>query len=99
MIPLFIESILFFRLLVVYPPRLISRRLACGIYIPLVLFKVARLVNEIVFIVNFTISTAGATTSPEISRLTAERVEPKIEWVIQVLDNRYVFVSSLYNIA
>lgn len=99
MIPLFIESILFFRLLVVYPPSLISRRLACGIYIPLALFKVARLVNEIVFMVNFIIASAGTTTAVEISKVAGQRVEPKIEWIIQVLDNRYMVVSPPCNIS
>ncbi|TFK33497.1 hypothetical protein BDQ12DRAFT_589428, partial [Crucibulum laeve] len=87
-IPFFVESILVIRILAVYPYRRTPRVVFLSIFIPLGILKIARLVNIIVFTVNYARVTAGDVDIMAASQ-RAWRSYPgqKIEWFLQLVDN------------
>lgn len=97
-LPLFIESILLFRVYVVYPPRLIPFSRALTIYIPLIVLKLARLTNDIVFIVQFSIKSRGVGDSTQLSPLAFGMPGCKIEWILQVIDNTTISAFFLWRL-
>ena len=92
-IPWLVEMILVVRLLAVYPYSTTSKRLWFFIFIPLLLLKIARFVNFTIF----TVECDALLRSPPSGDLLFvaqfawnSYLGPKIEWVIQFLDNSYV---------
>jgi hypothetical protein len=91
--PLLVETILVVRLLAVYPYSTTPKRLWFFIFIPLLLLKIARFVNFTIF----TVECDALLRSPSSGDLLSvaqialnSHPGPKIEWVIQFLDNSYV---------
>jgi len=92
-IPWLVETILVVRLLAVYPYSTTPKRLWFFIFIPLLLVKIARFVNLTIFTVEFgaslrSPSSGDPLTMPQIA--WNSHPGPKIEWIIQVMDNSYV---------
>ncbi|KAF7330913.1 hypothetical protein MVEN_02430900 [Mycena venus] len=52
-LPLFIDCILAYRLYIVYPPQITSKLQLAAIFIPVIVFKIARITNLIIFMVKF----------------------------------------------
>ncbi|KAK1232506.1 hypothetical protein PQX77_004357 [Marasmius sp. AFHP31] len=92
LLPIFMDCILAFRLFAVYPPRTISTRLFAIIFVPIVLFKVARFTNILVFLVKFSNGLTQNNNGSAIAnfqRLWDTNPSTKIEWIFQVVDNCY----------
>jgi hypothetical protein len=92
-IPWLVEMILVVRLLAVYPYSTTPKRLWFFIFIPLLLLKIARFVNMTIFTVESGVllrspSSGDPLFMPQIA--WNSHPGPKIEWIIQVLDNSYV---------
>lgn len=93
-IPIFVESILVFRLLAVYPPRRTSTRIVIAVFAPLLVIKVARVVNFIFFYSTVFRKEAEAdSSSSALGPASFNHPSPKIEWFLQLVDN--TFVNSL----
>ncbi|KAJ6519120.1 hypothetical protein C8R45DRAFT_13220 [Mycena sanguinolenta] len=100
-LPLFIDCILALRLYVVYPPRNTSRLQLAIIFIPLIVFKIVRTTNLIIFMVKFAhaILTPDATTAVKsFEQLWDHAPWTKIEWIMQVFDNCYASGFFLWKI-
>ena len=92
-IPWLVEMILVVRLLAVYPYSTTPKRLWFFIFIPLLLLKIARVVNLAIYTVEYNTlmrspSSRDPLSVPQIA--LNSHPGPKIEWIIQVLDNSYV---------
>jgi len=92
-IPWLVEMILVVRLLAVYPYSTTPKRLWFFIFIPLLLLKISRFVNMTIFTVEYgtllrSSSSGDLLSMPRIA--WNSHPGPKIEWIIQVLDNSYV---------
>lgn len=97
-LPVFMDCILAFRLYVVYPPKTTPKPQLAIIFIPIILFKVARTVNLIVFMAGFGVALLKP-GSPVIyfqivSWGSAPWTNLKVEWILQVFDNWYVSRST-----
>ncbi|KAJ7645927.1 hypothetical protein DFH06DRAFT_1332867 [Mycena polygramma] len=94
-LPVLIDMILLFRLYVVYPPRSLSWTRRLVVFGPPVTFKIVRVVNLIVFLVQWT-SLVQARESPLVAGQTLWGAQPwtKIEWFFQVFENFYA--STLF---
>ncbi|KAF9455881.1 hypothetical protein BDZ94DRAFT_1241932 [Collybia nuda] len=100
-LPVFMDCILAFRLYVVYPPRATSKILLAVIFIPIVIFKIVRAANLIVFMVKFgdallVPDSKNAVIKFQILWDTAPWT--KIEWILQVFDNCYASAWFLWKI-
>lgn len=98
-LPVFMDCILAFRLYAVYPPKATPKAQLAIIFIPIILFKVARTVNLIVFMAGFGVALLKP-GSPVIyfqivSWGSAPWTNLKVEWILQVFDNWYVFQVGL----
>ncbi|KAJ8078450.1 hypothetical protein PM082_012732 [Marasmius tenuissimus] len=92
LLPVLMDCILAFRLYAVYPPRATPKRIFTAIFIPIVIFKVARVTNLLVFIVQFSKESAHKTDAEAIlifQRLWDHGFTTKVEWILQVFDNCY----------
>lgn len=90
--PWLVEMILVVRLLAVYPYSTTPKRLWFFIFIPLLLLKIARFVNMTVFTVEYVALLRSPSSGNPLSVSQVawnSHPGPKIEWVIQVLDNSY----------
>lgn len=88
LLPIFIHVILAFRLYVVLPRRSTSKTMLCIVFVPLALFKLARLINIGIFIKRLCIFLRGG--NPAVSLVTGfDHFDSnyKIEWSLLVLDN------------
>ncbi|TFK35049.1 hypothetical protein BDQ12DRAFT_635510 [Crucibulum laeve] len=87
-IPIFVESILIFRIVGVYPPQQTPCLVLLSVFVPLAALKIARLANIIVFIRNFT-RIAHAQANPVLAGQLTGNAYPgqKIEWFLQLIDN------------
>ncbi|KAF4580574.1 hypothetical protein EYR38_003173 [Pleurotus pulmonarius] len=97
-LPLFIDVILAFRLYVVLPRRTTSILMLCVVFVPLAVFKVARLTNDVLFMIKFAnILYKGG---PATNLSAFEHVNPyhKIEWCLLVVDNCYASAFFLWRI-
>ncbi|PFH45384.1 hypothetical protein AMATHDRAFT_160210 [Amanita thiersii Skay4041] len=99
-IPIFVESILLFRLFVVYPYRATPLRIFLTIFIPLGCIKVARVVNASLFISHlFAVNKAATNTIVAIQAgWTEGKVFAKVEWLLQVIDNTACSCLFLYKL-
>jgi len=94
--PWLVEMILLVRLTAVYPFLQTPKRLWFSIFIPLALLKLARLVNNIVFVVQYVEYLQGpGAGNPITNAQKAWDSHPgtKIEWILQVIDNAYYSYS------
>ncbi|KAJ8078441.1 hypothetical protein PM082_012723 [Marasmius tenuissimus] len=92
LLPVFVDCILAFRLYAVYPPRTTKKPLLALIFLPIILFKIARLTNLLVFIVQYAIECAGVSDLEAnilFQQIWDHGVATKIEWIAQVVDNCY----------
>ncbi|KAL4261000.1 hypothetical protein AB1N83_009028 [Pleurotus pulmonarius] len=89
-LPVFIDIILAFRLYVVLPRSSTSKRMLCVVFVPLALFKIARLINIGLFMKKLSILLRSNDPSASLGS-GFERFNPnhKIEWFLLVLDNCY----------
>lgn len=89
-LPIFMDSILAFRLYVVYPPRTTSKTQLAIIFIPIIILKIVRIANFIIFMVKFAEAILKPDTKSAIMDfqiLWNTAPWPKIEWISQVFDN------------
>ncbi|PFH45063.1 hypothetical protein AMATHDRAFT_132447, partial [Amanita thiersii Skay4041] len=87
-VPLFVETILMFRILAVYPYHATPKPTFISIFLPLALLKIARLVNISIYIKHY-LDILNSIDNPIIAGQVASVVvgpEPKIEWILQVVD-------------
>jgi hypothetical protein len=95
-IPLLVESVLLIRLWAVYPFRSTPRKIFFAIFIPIILLKMGRVVNIIVFIVDLSRRFGGADSGPLLlQRIWTTFPNYKIGWFLQVVDNTSVSVLFL----
>lgn len=99
-----VEMILLLRLLAVYPYSSTSKRIWFTIFIPLILLKLARIINTSIFNADYNRQLRlHSYYSPLASSQTVWRTYPnsKIEWILQVIDNRYAlyfsYISVIYS--
>jgi hypothetical protein len=91
--PWLVEMILVIRLLAVYPYSTTPKRLWFFIFIPLLLLKIARFVNMTIFTVEYValLRSSSSVNPLPISQIAwSSHPGPKMEWIIQVVDNSYV---------
>ncbi|KAJ7593784.1 hypothetical protein C8J56DRAFT_884557 [Mycena floridula] len=90
-VPIFVESILLFRLLAVYPPSRTRREVVIAIFGTLGLLKIARIVNVIIFMANWAAIAHQLSANPligaELSWTASTRRGMRVEFILQVLDN------------
>ena len=81
------DGILLIRVFAVYPPRLLSKLLQLVVYGPIVLVKIARLVNCLIYAVRWASKTAENTTlALQAGQDAWNSPSPKIEWVLMLFD-------------
>ncbi|KAF7427832.1 hypothetical protein PC9H_007048 [Pleurotus ostreatus] len=98
-LPVFIDIILAFRLYVVLPRHSTSKTMLCIVFIPLALFKIARLINIGIFLKK--LSVLLRSNDPAASLGSGfEHFNPnhKIEWSLLVLDNCYASLFFLWKL-
>ena len=91
--PWLVEMILVVRLIAVYPYSATPKHLWFSIFIPLLLFKIARFVNLTIFTVQYVALMQSPSSGDPLAiaqNSWNSQPGPKIEWVLQVLDNTYV---------
>ncbi|KAL4257484.1 hypothetical protein AB1N83_012468 [Pleurotus pulmonarius] len=99
LLPVFIHVILAFRTYVVLPRRSTSKTMICIVFVPLALFKIARLINVGIFIKRLCIFLRSG--NPTISLVTGfDHFDSNytIEWSLLVLDNCYASGFFLWKI-
>lgn len=87
---MYIDCILLFRVFVVFPRSSTPRRMWFSIITPLVLLKLARFINIIVFMISFGIKSRSVKSSTQYQPLARSLVGETIEWSLQLVDNAYV---------
>lgn len=86
MVPSFAEVVLLFRVVAVYPPRILSWRRRVLIYGPIVAFKTSRFINSMIFIARW-VQLKKNTVNPLLTGQEAwDLPNTKIEWVVQLFD-------------
>ncbi|PFH46137.1 hypothetical protein AMATHDRAFT_8164 [Amanita thiersii Skay4041] len=101
MIPIFVENILLFRLLIVYPYRDTPLRVFISIFFPLVCIKIARVVDVGIFIYRVISPISKATPNPITviqAGWTHQIALLKIESFLQVVDNTMTSGLFLYKL-
>ncbi|KAF9491459.1 hypothetical protein BDN71DRAFT_1398326 [Pleurotus eryngii] len=88
LLPVFIDVILAFRLYIVLPRRTTSNLIVCIVFAPHAIFKVARLMNDVLSIIKF--ASVLRKGGPATGLMGFEHGNPnhKIEWCFLVSDNR-----------
>ncbi|KAF5350892.1 hypothetical protein D9758_010535 [Tetrapyrgos nigripes] len=100
-VEIFIDSILLMRVFIVFPPQRTPRRTFIVIFVPLVVLKLTRLSLAILFMVNFDRQTRDVQNSIRFGQLVLTRIEPKIAWLLQVVDNSLcsvIFLTKLHEV-
>ena len=94
LVPICVEGILLIRLVAAYPPASNSRRQNLAIYVPVIAFKIARLVNVVIATHN-SIAHLSDSLGVIVAAQFVWRTEyVKIEWFLQLFDDMYVCVST-----
>ncbi|PFH45064.1 hypothetical protein AMATHDRAFT_10086 [Amanita thiersii Skay4041] len=99
-VPLFVETILVFRILAVHPYHATPKWLFTLIFLPLALLKIARLVNISMYIKHY-LDILRSIEIPIIAgqvAWVAAGPNPKIEWFLQVVDNTAASCLFLYKL-
>lgn len=87
-----VDTILLIRLVSVYPPSFVGRRIFGTMLALPVLLKIARVINLILFIKALADATKNpATANILIGEIWEHAPYLKIEWFAQLFDNTYVF--------
>ncbi|KAJ6499520.1 hypothetical protein C8R47DRAFT_1110993 [Mycena vitilis] len=94
--PIFVDTILLFRLYIVYPPRSISWLRRLVIFGPPIVFKLVRAACVTVFVVQWSkaINTGSESNLSAGQALWGSQPWTKMEWFLQVFDNCYA--STLF---
>ena len=90
--PLVADCTLLVRVFAVYPPSLLPWPKRLGIYGPILLFKLARLVNNLVFDVNVGRVLAKAVDPLAAASSAWTTPEARIEWFLQTFDNTLSYI-------
>jgi hypothetical protein len=94
--PLLVESVLLIRLWAVYPFRTTPRKVFFAIFIPVVLLKMTRAANVIVYLVNISRRINDGENNLLLLQQTWTKFPNyKIEWFLQVADNTSASVLFL----
>ncbi|KAJ6487814.1 hypothetical protein C8R45DRAFT_930043 [Mycena sanguinolenta] len=95
-LPVFMDTILIFRVFMVYPPHTMAWPHRLVIFGPPIVFKILRVANLIVFLVKWT-HIVTENLDPVVAGQAAWGSLPwtKIEWFFQVFDNCYASVLFL----
>ncbi|KAI0640904.1 hypothetical protein C8Q79DRAFT_1003985 [Trametes meyenii] len=89
LVPMFAELILLFRVVAVWPPRALSWRARLAVYVPVVAFKVARIVNDAMFIAKW-VQLKRHTVDPLLTGQEAWSLpNAKVEWFLQFFDTMW----------
>ncbi|KAJ6613934.1 hypothetical protein B0H10DRAFT_2269227 [Mycena sp. CBHHK59/15] len=98
-LPVFMDTILFVRLLAVYPPQSISWVRRVVVFGPPITFKIVRVSNLVVFLVKWAQLVKGSDT-PLFAGQALWGTQPwtKIEWFFQVFDNFYTSILFLLRV-
>ncbi|KAI0742305.1 hypothetical protein C8Q80DRAFT_1108373 [Daedaleopsis nitida] len=99
-IPALSDCVLLLRVAAVYPPRVIPLRRSVAIYVPTALIKAARILIDILFIVDWARAVSGYDRdSPfEASQEAWDTPLPKLAWFLQLVDSAYasgLFLAKL----
>ncbi|KAF7330963.1 hypothetical protein MVEN_02436200 [Mycena venus] len=89
-LPVFIDCILAYRLYIVYPPRTTPKVQLAIIFTPVIVFKIVRFTNLIIFLAKFTpvlLVPDVLTAATSFQTFWDHAPYNKIEWIIQVFDN------------
>ncbi|KAJ6632111.1 hypothetical protein B0H10DRAFT_4695 [Mycena sp. CBHHK59/15] len=97
-VPIFVEAILMFRLLAVYPFHRTPRRIFFSIFGPILLIKTGRIANFIIFMTRYSREAKTATSLSQLGVLSLNHPEPKIEWFLQVFDNTITTILFLWRL-
>lgn len=90
LVPICVQGILLVRLIGVYPPKDNTKKKNLAIYVPVVAFKIARLVNASYAtrdLINHTPDTLGVIGAAQLVWGTKY---VKVEWFLQLFDDMYV---------
>ncbi|KAI0669089.1 hypothetical protein C8Q78DRAFT_958983, partial [Trametes maxima] len=94
LVPMFAELILLFRVVAVWPPRALSWRTRLAVYVPVIVFKVARIVNDAMFIAKW-VQLKRHTVDPLLTGQEAWSLpNAKVEWFLQFFDT--IYTSGLF---
>lgn len=85
--PIFVETILVLRLLVVYPPTKISRLALCVVYAPPVALQIARIVNNGVTMHRVSQSFFNLPNVVDATERSWQEPGTQVEFFLQVIDN------------
>ncbi|KAJ3775779.1 hypothetical protein FB446DRAFT_823924 [Lentinula raphanica] len=83
----FIDSVLIFRVVVVFPWSTTQRALWLAIFLPLAALKAGRLANIITFIVIYHRKAQDVTTLNQFGDICLSMPEPIAVWILQIIDN------------
>ena len=95
LVPICVQGILLVRLIGVYPPKSNTTKKNLAIYVPVVAFKIARLVNAVLAthdLVSHTPDSLGVITAAQLVWGTKY---VKVEWFLQLFDDMYAFVLCI----
>ena len=90
LVPMVADTVLLVRVVTVYPPsRMHSRACAAGIYVPMATIKIARIIVETVFIVQWTreIMHHAHDSFLVAGQEAWDTPFPKAAWVLQLVDS------------
>ncbi|KAI0776549.1 hypothetical protein BD413DRAFT_602137 [Trametes elegans] len=94
LVPMFAELILVFRVVTVYPVQALSWRGRFVVYAPIITFKVARVINDAIFIAKW-VQLKKHTLNPLVTGQEAWMLpNAKIEWFLQFVDT--IYTSALF---
>lgn len=96
LIPVCVQAILILRVIAVYPPRALNWARKVLIYGPFIALSIGRIVNMVLYLNNASqvIRQSGANATA-ISFYVLHRPNAKAEWILQSVNDLYVFPSVL----
>ena len=92
LVPMLADTVLLLRVVAVYPPRhLRSAAYVARVYAPIVAIKIARMIVEILFVVQWTraIMRHGQENVLEAGQEAWSYPYPKAAWILQLVDSRH----------
>ncbi len=90
LVPISVQGILLVRLLGVYPPSINTRRQNLVIYVPIVIFKIARLTNIAYATGDIVSHSPDSIGIIKAAQLVWGTKYVKVEWILQLFDDMYV---------
>ncbi|KAF8993746.1 hypothetical protein BDZ89DRAFT_1030194 [Hymenopellis radicata] len=99
LIPILVETILVVRVLIVYPLHEMSYKAIAIVYIPIVLLKIGRLTDVLVFFITFYPTVANGTLNPIVlGKKSWNSPTAKVAWTLQMVDNGYSSALFLWRL-